>query len=131
MKNLGLTVMLMWSFAPLHAQSFDEWFESRIKADIVGRNGNGPEKQRESPSTDTRSTSLVDRTSASDFLSVAANVIPVTPGLSQFTSGTGGNGAGAGAAGSTTATATLYALLAAFNRKSPTDPQFYKDHTDA
>jgi hypothetical protein len=92
----------------------------------VGQNGQGSDRQRESPSGDTRSTSLVDQSSATDFLSVAASVIPVTPGLSQFVAG--GGGGNSGAAGDTTATASLYSLLAGLNKMSPTDPQFYAAH---
>ncbi len=126
-----LALLGFLSLASAHAQSFDEWFESRIQAHINGRNGNGMDKQRESPATDPRSTSLVDQSSATDFISVAANVIPVTPGLSQITGSTGGTGSGGGAAGSTSATASFYALLAALNKMSPTDPQFYAEHANA
>jgi len=94
----------------------------------VGKNGQGSDKQRESPSTDPGSTSLVDQSSATDFFSVAANVIPVTPGLSQFVSTTGSTTTTNGPAGSTTATASLFALLAALNKVSPTDPKFYAEH---
>jgi hypothetical protein len=113
------------------------WVEKQINAildgrsaalnkETVGQNGKGSDRQRESPSTDQRSTSLVDQSSASDFFSVAANVIPVTPGLSQFTSG--GTTSASGTAGSTTATASLYALLAGLNKVSPTDPKVYAGH---
>ena len=110
----------------------DGWVEKQIDLILdkqnVGQNGQGSDKQRESPSGDARSTSLVDQSSATDFFSVAANIIPVTPGLSQFVSATGSNSANNGAAGSTTATASLFALLAALNKVSPTDPTFYAEH---
>ena len=81
----------------------------------------------QSPSTDSRSTSLVDQSSATDFVSAAASLIAVAPGLSQSgsgsTSGSSQTGTGTG-----TTTASFYALMAAFNRTSPTDPTFYKDH---
>ena len=115
------------------AQSaFDTWVQSEIDKTLdeqnVGQNGKGIDRQKESPSADPRSTSLVDQSSATDFFSVAANVIPVTPGLSQFASGAASTSSNPSATGSTTATATLYALLAALNKTSPTDPTFYAEH---
>ena len=115
---------------------FDTWVQSQIRtamdkaleAQNVGRNGKGIDRQKESPSSDQRSTSLVDQSSATDFFSVATNVIPVTPGLSQFTNGTGSGSGNPPAAGSTTATTSLYAILAAFNKTNPTNPEFYKQH---
>ena len=106
----------------------DKQIELILNQQTVGQNGLGSDKQRESPSADSRSTSLVDQSSATDFFSVAANVIPVTPGLSQFVSATGSTTGTNGAAGSTTATASLFALLAALNKVSPTDPKFYAEH---
>lgn len=106
----------------------DKQIDELLDKQIVGQNGQGSDKQRESPSADTRSTSLVDQSSGTDFFSVAANIIPVTPGLSQFVSSTGTNGNTGGTAGSTTATASLYALLAGLNKVNPTDPKFYAEH---
>ena len=106
----------------------DKQIDGLLDKQLVGQNGQGSDKQRESPAADSRSTSLVDQSSATDFFSVAANVIPVTPGLSQFVSSTGSSGNTSGAAGSTTATASLYALLAGLNKVNPTDPKFYAEH---
>ena len=106
----------------------DKQIDDLLDKQIVGQNGQGSDRQRESPSADSRSTSLVDQSSATDFFSVAANIIPVTPGLSQFVSSTGTSGNNGGAAGSTTATASLYALLAGLNKMNPTDPKFYAEH---
>lgn len=106
----------------------DKQIDDLLDKQIVGQNGQGSDRQRESPSADSRSTSLVDQSSATDFFSVAANIIPVTPGLSQFVSSTGTSGNSSGAAGSTTATASLYALLAGLNKVNPTDPKFYAEH---
>jgi hypothetical protein len=126
-------VLVIACCAPSSAQTFDDWVGSQVDAVLakqqVGENGKGVDRQRESPSTDPRSTSLVDQSSATDFLSVAANVIPVTPGLSQLIGPTGSSSTGTSAAGSTTVTASLYALLAAFNKVGPTDPKFYGQHT--
>lgn len=109
----------------------DKQIDDLLDKQIVGQNGQGSDRQRESPSADSRSTSLVDQSSATDFFSVAANIIPVTPGLSQFVSSTGTSGNTSGAAGSTTATASLYALLAGLNKVNPTDPKFYAEHVSS
>jgi hypothetical protein len=132
-RILSLFIILVGLSPALYAQSaFDTWVQSEIGKTLnkqnVGQNGKGVDRQKESPSTDPRSTSLVDQSSATDFISVAANVIPVTPGLSQFTSGTGSTSSNPNTTGSTTATASLYALLAALNKTSPTDPSFYAQH---
>jgi|GEM_PF-3128391 len=142
MRILTFAIFIATISPIVNAQAtFELWVGSRIDAALdraqnvvasdqikVERNGKGSDRQKESPSTDSRSTSLVDQSSATDFFSLAANVIPVTPGLSQFTSSTGTTMSNSSTTGSTTATASLYALIVAFNKKSPTDPQFYKDH---
>ena len=93
----------------------------------VGQNGKGSDRQLQSPSTDSRSTSLVDQSSATDFVSAAASLIAVAPSLSQ--SGSGNiSGSSQTGTGTGTTTVSLYALMAAFNKASPTDPTFYKDH---
>jgi len=111
------------------------WIDTQIDATLqkqqVGQNGQGSDRQKDSPSADARSASLVDQSSATDFFSVAASVLPVTPGLSQFISNTGSTTSDSSAAGSTTATASLYALLAGLNKTSPTDPTFYAQHVFA
>ena len=137
MKTLiaALTLLLLGLSLVSWGQSepgVNGWIDKQIDATLdnqnVGQNGQGSDRQKESPSADPRSTSLVDQSSATDFFSVAADVIPVTPGLSQFVSSTGSTTSGNGTAGSTTATASLYALLAGLNKTSPTDPQFYAAH---
>jgi hypothetical protein len=133
-RILSLVIFFLVFFPSVSsAQSaFDTWVQKEIQNTLdkqnVGQNGKGADRQKESPSANTRSTSLVDNSSATDFFSVAVNVIPVTPGLSQFISGTGSTSSNPSATGSTTATASLYALLAAFNKTSPTDPTFYGQH---
>jgi hypothetical protein len=119
------------SFGQAHQPGVAGWIDGQIEATLqrqqVGQNGQGSDRQKESPSADSRSTSLVDQSSATDFFSIAANVIPVTPGLSQFVTGgtPGGTTGSSNASGTTTATSSLYALLAALNKVSPTDPTFY------
>jgi len=93
----------------------------------VGQNGKGSDRQLQSPSTDSRSTSLVDQSSATDFVSAAASLIAVAPNLSQSGS-TNISGSSQTGTGTGTTTASFYALMAAFNKTSPTDPTFYKDH---
>jgi hypothetical protein len=111
------------SVSAANAQSFDVWFDKKISdmldAQQVGQNGKGADKQRESPAGDVRSTSLVDQTSATDFVSLALNLAAA------------GRSASAPASGSQTVTASLYALLAGLNGNAPTDPRFYADHVDA
>lgn len=131
-SRIVVFVFVIFFCATSHAQTFDEWVASQIDAALakqqVGENGKGVDRQKESPSADPRSTSLADQSSATDVLSVAANVIPVTPGLSQLTPSIGSSSTTSGAAGSTTATVSLYALLAGLNRVNPTDPTFYGQH---
>lgn len=115
----------------VHAQSFDEWFDQLIEKQRVAKNGQGAERQRESPSADPRSTSLVDQSAATDFISLAANLIPVSPGISRFVSvSPSAMSRETNASGSGTITATLYALIATLNKVRPTDPEFYKAHVD-
>jgi hypothetical protein len=136
-RLVAILSILLLTPAVLRAQTFDAWVEGRISAilgkqqasDQVGQNGKGVDRQRESPATDPRSTSLVDQSSATDFFSAAMNVVPVTPGLSQLVSP--GNSSDPSSAGSGTVTSSLYALLAAANKKNPTDPVFYKSHVNA
>ncbi len=106
----------------------DKQIDATLQKEQVGLNGKGSDRQRESPSADPRSTSLVDQPSATEFFSVATSIIPVMPGLPQVASSAGSTNSDSGAAGSTTATATAYALLTAFNKVSPTDPDFYAQH---
>jgi hypothetical protein len=113
-------------------QRLDDWLRNRIEAKIaaahpptdtllVEANSNRAIRQKESPAGDARSTSLVDQSSASDFVDVALALAPVSTGASS----TPGN------AGTGVVTASAYSLLAMFNKKSLTDPEFYKAHTGA
>src|SRR5437016_1831631 len=126
-RTLTLIVVVALSTSANAQQPLQNWIDAQIKSQLqekgvevnptqlkkeqVVQNGKGVDRQRESPSNDPRSTSLVDQSSASDFFSVAANLIPVTPGLSQVVSSSGGASSDSSAAGSTTATASLYAIL--------------------
>ena len=120
--------------------TFDLWLQARIDSAVnkarIGINGKSTSKQTQGPSTNDRSTSLVDHSSATDFISTALNLVPVSgastssasSGASAGSSGT--NSAGA-STGSGTVTATLYSLLAGLDHISLTDPHFYAAHTPA
>ena len=99
---------------------FDDWFAARVEAALerarVGENGKGASRQRETPSGDGRSTSLVDQSSASDFVSAAINLIPA--------GGVANSGSGA-------VTASAYSLLAGLRAKALSDPEFYANHGGA
>jgi hypothetical protein len=119
------------------ATSLSDWLNQRVQAALdaakVHENGKGASRQKETLSTDDRSTSLVDQSSATDFLSTALQLIPLSninglaPG--QQTGSTAD--ASKQGSGSGSVTATGYSLVAALSRHSLTDPQFYKDHTNA
>lgn len=118
--------------------TFDLWLQGRIDSAVnkarIGINGKSTTRQIQSPSANDRSTSLVDHSSATDFVSTALNLVPVSGANTSGTSSgaaagsTGTNSAGA-STGSGTVTATLYSLLAGFNHTSLTDPHFYAAHT--
>jgi hypothetical protein len=117
------------------AQTFDRWFEDRVQAMLdartIGENGKGADKQRGAPASDTRSTSLVDASSSTDFVSAAVNLARLVPAASALASavspasGTEANG------GSEVVTTSVYALIAGLSSTAPTDPAFYKAHVDA
>jgi hypothetical protein len=108
-------------------QTFDTWFEEQVAALIreasVDLNNNDPRRQREAPAADPNSTSLVDQSSASDFVSLALSVLRDQVGTIGSTT------TGSTATGSVTVSA--YSLLALASRTDLTDPTFYKEHTGA
>ena len=74
--------------------TFVTWIDGRVQAAIaekkaaaqaaaearkIGENGNGTANQKEAPSAGNASTSLVDTTGASDFLSLALSLTGLTP----------------------------------------------------
>jgi|ERR1035437_5613831 hypothetical protein len=146
-QKLAFLWLCVGIFTKAHAQGFEGWFDKQI-ADIVnkqasqtatqqvGQNGKSSDRQRQSPSADSRSTSLVDQSSATDFVSIAASLLPVPSSVTGATSAAASaagttTGGSSSAAGSGTATTSLYAILAGLNGTSPIDPQFYKNHVDA
>ncbi len=103
--------------------SFDAWFEEQVAALIreasVDLNNNDPRRQRDTPAADPNSASLVDQSSASDFISVALSLI-----RDQATTASASNATG-------TLTMSAYSLLALASGTDMADPAFYKEHTGA
>lgn len=83
--------------------------------DAMAQNGNGISNQVESPSIDQASTSLVDTSSASDFVSMALSLSGITAQSEDNSTPMSGS-----------VTATLYSLIEAARGVSITDPYFYK-----
>jgi hypothetical protein len=103
--------------------NFSTWLRGEIKrilADerVIAANGNGVANQNESPSTDQTSTSLVDTSSASDFVSLALNLTGLRPPTDDESTPTSGS-----------VTASLYSLVAGVKGVALTDPAFYKRGT--
>jgi hypothetical protein len=96
--------------------------------DTVGENGKGLSRERESPSADDRSTSLVDQSSSSEFFSLALNLIPVPVPRGEANQPSTST---EGSEGSAAVTVTAYSILAAANGKGLTDPAFYRERTGA
>ena len=104
-----------------------DWLRKRIEAKIeaktVEMNANRGVRQKEAPAGDARSTSLVDQSASSDFVSAALALVPIGTGI-----GSPSSTPGAGSGGSGVVTASFYSLLALANKKDLTDPEFYKSH---
>ena len=124
-------------------QSFNDWFSARVLSLVSVRqaaakagempvvaNGKGIARDKQSPASDTRSTSLVDQSSAPDLFSVAANLVPVSSLLGGSSSATPTTPT-SGASGSGSVTASLYAILASAHGVGVTDPGFYSTHASA
>lgn len=104
--------------------NFSTWMRTEIQKILtderaIAANGNGVANQNESPSTDITSTSLVDTSSASDFVSLALNLTGLRAEEDEEDS----------TPTSGSVTATLYSLIAGIKGVSLTDPQFYKRGT--
>ncbi len=147
MRPAILTLVLLVPISA-KAQTFDAWIDEKLKAaqdskavssqnavaaQNVTQNSKGVDRQKESPAATDRSSSLVDQSSASDFLSIAASVIPVStvPSSSGVSSGSSSSSTTTSGGGTGTATVSTYALLSALNKKGLTDPQFYSEHVNA
>ncbi len=107
----AISVALFPRNAGAQALRFDAWFEDRVAVVLeqarIRENAGGFSRQRE--------ISLVDQSSASDFLSTAVGVIyyETNPTASGSVS------------------ASLYSLMAVARGKALTDPQFYQEQSDA
>jgi hypothetical protein len=109
---------------PAEPDTLVNWVNSRVKELLaakkaIAENGNGMANQKESPSTDSSSTSLVDTSAASDFVSLALNLTGLRAGEGDSSKPTSGS-----------VTVTAYSLIAAAKGVALTDPQFYKNRTN-
>jgi hypothetical protein len=98
---------------------FGAWLDCRVTARVQAKNGikgnatNGA-RQQDTPVVAGNSNSLVDLSSASDFVNLALNLANLTPSTS-----TNNNPS------SVTVSTSAYALYAAANYHDPFDPDFY------
>jgi hypothetical protein len=81
----------------------------------IAENGNGTANQKESPSSDGASTSLVDTSSASDFASLALNLTGLQGTADERSKPTSGS-----------VTVSAYSLIAAARGVALTNPEFYE-----
>jgi len=104
-----------------NAQGFTQWMNCRIDLVIAAKSGpSGGEKQAEAPSVADDSTTLVDTSSAPDFVGLGVTLL----GLRNAPEGSDDTNPGG-----TSITATAYSLLAAAYGKDPlADPDFYANH---
>ncbi len=122
------------SAQPATPDTFVTWIEARVQAAIaakkaaaqaaaekkkVGDNGNGIANQKEAPSSDSASTSLVDNSAASDFVSLALSLTGLTPTADDESKPKSGS-----------ITVTAYSLAAGIKGVGLTDPEFYKNATN-
>jgi hypothetical protein len=109
---------------PKEPDNYSTWIRHQVNKAlaaerVIAENGNGTANQTESPSVDQTATSLVDTSSASDFVSLALNVTGLRPAAEGDNRPTSGS-----------VTATLYSLIAAARGASLTDPALYKRGTN-
>jgi hypothetical protein len=106
-----------------NAQGFDQWINCRLERVIVAAAGpTGGEKQAEAPSVADDSPTLVDASSASDFVGFGVTLLRLRNAPADEADS---------AAGGTTITATAYSLLAAAYGRDPLgDRDFYYEHAN-
>ena len=104
-----------------NTQTFDAWLNCRIEHVLAAAGGPaGSEKQAETPSVSQDSPSLVDTTSASDFVGFGLTLLGLRNAPANSSDVT---------SGATSITATAFALLAAAYGKDPlADSDFYYGH---
>jgi hypothetical protein len=144
--SIFLPLALVVCAAPCVGQDapkdFNQWLVERATSLLdtakvqdarVQENGKGSSRQKETPSGDDRSTSLVDQSSTSDFFSTAIQFIPVSNISGLVPSQQSGSTASSSqqGSGSGSVTVTAYSLLAALSKQKLIDPTFYKLQTNA
>ena len=108
-----------------------QWLQSKANTSAASNTssaaadaGKSMPKQTQSISIDHGSTTLIDQSSASDLLSTALNLTPVSSGTAA-----GGSSSATGTPGSGTVTVSAYAIRALFNPKQdPLAPAVYNNH---
>jgi hypothetical protein len=119
-----VSVLCLWGASAAAAEapqdsdnSFKHWLADRVAGHVQARleQTNSSTKQVEAPSVSKGSTSLVDQSSASDLLSVAADLAGLNTDKAQSKTN------------SVSATATTFALYASISGRDPLDPQFYNN----
>ncbi len=93
--------------------------KARPSALAVAENTRNGTQHEEAPAAASNTTSLVDQTSASDFVSLALNMAKLTTST-----------AGSNDQNSVTVTTSAYSLYAAANHHDPLDPSFYARNID-
>jgi hypothetical protein len=106
-----------------NAQGFDQWLNCRVERAVAAAAGpGGAEKQAEAPSLADDSPTLVDSTSAPDFVGFGLTLLGLRDGEAGDSDAT---------TGGTAITATAYSLLAAAYGKDPlADRDFYYDNAN-
>lgn len=117
-----LALLALPDFSLAQATTFDQWFDQRVMdLKLVDVNSKTPEKQGETPALASGSTSLVDRSAATDFVSFALGLVPI----GHDAVGTDGNKPAV-----TSMTISAYSLAAWGKGRKLTDPAFYRVHKD-
>ena len=110
--------------SPPEPNNYSTWVRREVNKALaaekaIAENGNGVANQKESPSSDQASTSLVDTSAASDFVALALNLTGLRAQEGDNSKPSSGS-----------VTVTLYSLIAAVKGVSLTDPAFYKRGTN-
>ena len=118
-----LALLAVPVFSRAQAITFDQWFDQRVRdLKLVDVNSKSAEKQREAPAVVPASTSLVDRSAASDFVSLALGLVPIGRNTDRS--------AGSNKPTQTSMTISAYSLAAWGSGRELTDPAFYRVHKD-
>lgn len=102
-----------------------QWLLSEAANRAAAQAGSSMPKQTQSISIDHGSTTLIDQSSATDLLSAALNLTPISSGTAAGASGASGS------PGSGSVTASAYAIRQLFHKnENPLDPKVYNTHGD-